>query len=167
MEYRKIKDLVRLDKNPRKIRDKQLSKLMESIKENKQYFEARPIILSDRTGELVVIAGNQRLEAATRLDLKEVPTFLMSGLTIDKEQEIIIRDNVTNGDWDYTALAEWDNTKLIDWGVDIFPTFNGDIDAFFEDNTKEAQKAIKQCPHWSTRNNKCKLDKDVATKKKK
>ncbi len=42
---------------------------------------ARPMILSDRTGELVIIAGNMRYRAAEKLGLKKVPTFLISGLT--------------------------------------------------------------------------------------
>ena len=72
MEYRKLKDIKLLDRNPRTIRDDDFKKLVQSIEANPDYFEARPLILSDRTGELVIIAGNQRYRAAKELKLKEV-----------------------------------------------------------------------------------------------
>ncbi len=126
MEYRKLKDIKLLDRNPRTIRDDDFKKLVQSIEANPDYFEARPLILSDRTGELVIIAGNQRYRAAKELKLKEVPTFLIKDLTEEREKEIIIRDNVSNGEWDFDLLAnEWDVDQLEEWGLDI-PNFGAD-----------------------------------------
>ena len=126
MEYRKLKDIKLLDRNPRTIRDDDFKKLVQSIEANPDYFEARPLILSDRTGELVIIAGNQRYRAAKELKLKEVPTFLIKDLTEEREKEIIIRDNVSNGEWDFDLLAnEWNTDDLEDWGLDI-PNFVND-----------------------------------------
>jgi DNA modification methylase len=126
MEYRKLKDIKLLDRNPRTIRDDDFKKLVQSIEANPDYFEARPLILSDRTGELVIIAGNQRYRAAKELKLKEVPTFLIKDLTEEREKEIIIRDNVSNGQWDWDLLAnDWDVDQLEDWGLDI-PNFGTD-----------------------------------------
>jgi len=119
-EYRKLKDLKKLEGNPRIIRDKQFKTLCDSIRDNPKYFEARPVILSNRTGELVIIAGNQRYEAARFLKLKEVPTFLIEGLTEEKEKEITIRDNVSNGEWDMDLLsATWSDLSLVEWGVSL------------------------------------------------
>ena len=74
--------------------------------------------MSNRTGELIIIAGNQRFEAAKHLKLKEVPTFLLENLTEKKEREILIRDNALNGAWDYDLLAnEWNINELDGWGV--------------------------------------------------
>lgn len=118
VEYRPIKDLKELPGNPRTIKKDQFEKLKQSIKDNADYFEARPLILSDRTGELVILAGNQRYKAAKAIGLKEVPTILLPNLTEEREKEIIIRDNVENGDWDWDALFnEWDTDKLQEWGV--------------------------------------------------
>ena len=118
--YRKISDLRKLEGNPRVIRDKQFKTLCQSIKDNPDYFEARPCILSNRTGEFVIIAGNQRYEAAKYLKLKEVPTFLIEGLTEAREKEIIIRDNISNGEFDMSALAnEWSDLPLVEWGIDL------------------------------------------------
>lgn len=119
IEYRRVEELTLLEDNPRKISVEQMERLKESIDKNPDYFECRPVILSDRTGELVVIAGNQRVKAATAIGLEAVPTILLSGLTEEREKEIIIRDNVNNGEWDEELLADWDAALLDDWGVDI------------------------------------------------
>lgn len=120
MQYRKLSELKKLEGNPRVINNKQFKTLCESIKNNPKYFEARPVILSDRTGSLVIIAGNQRYEAAKSLKLKEVPTFLVENLTEEKEREIVIRDNISNGEFDFDTLAnEWDDLPLAEWGIDL------------------------------------------------
>lgn len=120
IEYKATSEIKELPGNPRTIKKDQFEKLKASIKANADYFEARPLILSDRTGELVVIAGNQRLKAAKALNIAEVPTVTLHGLTEKREREIIIRDNVNNGDWDMDALAnEWDTSDLEDWGVEL------------------------------------------------
>jgi len=120
-ELRKLSDLNKLPNNPRTIKSDSFQKLCESLKNSPDYFEARPLILSDRTGELIVIAGNQRYEAAKANGLKEVPTYLLSGLTEEKEREIIIRDNVNNGEWNWDALAnEWNAEDLESWGLDVW-----------------------------------------------
>lgn len=120
IKYRKLEDLHKLEGNPRTITGSDFDRLCTSLKDNPDYFEARPLILSDRTGELVILAGNQRYEAAKTIGLTEVPTFLIHGLTEEREREIIIRDNVNNGQWDMDALAnEWDQEQLADWGVTV------------------------------------------------
>jgi ParB-like chromosome segregation protein Spo0J len=120
IQYRKLTELKKLPNNPRTIKKDDMERLKKSIKDNPDYFEARPIILSNRTGDLVILAGNQRYEAAKALKMDEVPTFLLEGLTEAREREIIIRDNVSNGDWDMDALAnEWDTQELTDWGLDL------------------------------------------------
>lgn len=120
MLYRKLIELTKLDKNPRTIKQNDMKKLVQSIKTNPDYFEARPLILSNRTGKLVILGGNQRYEAAKIAGLKEVPTHLIENLTPEREREIIIRDNVANGDWDWDTLAnEWEAQELDDWGLPL------------------------------------------------
>jgi len=120
MTYRKLTELKKLAGNPRIIKDKQFKTLCDSIRDNPDYFEARPLILSNRTGELVIIAGNMRYEAARAVKLAEVPTFLIEGLTEVREREIVVRDNISNGEWDMEALAnEWNELPLSEWGVTI------------------------------------------------
>lgn len=122
--YRKLSELKKLPNNPRTIKKDDMERLKKSIKDNPDYFEARPIILSNRTGDLVILAGNQRYEAAKALGMDKVPTFLLDGLTEAREREIIIRDNVSNGEWDMDALAnEWDIDLLQEWGVSEIKPF--------------------------------------------
>jgi len=138
MKYRKLTDLKKLDGNPRTIKDKQFRILCDSIRDNPKYFEARPLILSDRTGSLVVIAGNQRYDAAKTIKLKEVPTFLIKGLTEEKEKEIVIRDNINNGEWDVSLLFnDWVSLPLSDWGLDELECLIGDEKEKLEQNEKE------------------------------
>ena len=152
VEYRALSEIKPLDNNPRYIKTDDFERLCASVQNNADYFECRPIILSDRTGELVIIAGNQRYKAAQKVGLKEVPTILLHGLTEAKEKEIVIRDNVQNGKWDYDILASgaWGEVEeLADWGVegvDFLSDTNdeSDIDSLFEEanNTEEKHKNI-------------------------
>lgn len=101
---RPLSSLVRNPKNPRKSDPQGLKDLCESIRRNPAYFNARPILLSDRTGELVIIAGERRSEAAAILEMETVPTILMRGLTEEQEDEIMVRDNTHAGIWDDAKL---------------------------------------------------------------
>ena len=115
--YRKLSEIKPNPKNPRKGTKEAVEKLAESIKGNPKFFEARPILLSDRTGELVIIGGERRSEAAALLKMKTVPTILISGLNEDEEDEIMIRDNTHAGIWDDKKLLAWQKDKLKTWGV--------------------------------------------------
>jgi len=103
--FRSVSDLVLLKSNPRKITKADFERLCDSIRIN-GFWIHRPIALSDSTGELVILAGNQRLKAAKKLKLEQVPTILYHDPTTEEEMEIIFRDNVNNG--------EWDNKKMND-----------------------------------------------------
>lgn len=120
IEYRKVSDLVLLKENPRKISTKDLGKLVDSIRIN-GFWKHRPITLSDRTGEVVVLAGNQRLKAAKKLKLDTVPTILYHDLTEEQEREVILRDNVNNGQWDFEALQGdyWGDVDFNFMGIDM------------------------------------------------
>lgn len=118
--YRELSKLQANPKNPRKGTKDAVEKLAESIKANPKFFEARPILLSDRTGALVIIGGERRSEAAALLKMKKVPTILLTGLTEEQEDEIMIRDNTHTGEWEAVKLAEiastWGSDKVQDWG---------------------------------------------------
>jgi ParB-like chromosome segregation protein Spo0J len=145
---RKLTSLKKLPDNPRNIRAEDMAVLVDSLARNPELFDARPIILSDRTGELVIIAGNMRFEAAKSLGLREVPTILLPGLTEAKEREIAIRDNINNGDWDWDILAnQWDDLPLGDWGLEM-PSFDAIDDLEVKGDEKESEaKEPQTCPH--------------------
>lgn len=145
-EYLPLSELVKLENNPRTIKKADFEKLKESIKSNPDYFEARPIICSDRTGENVILGGNQRYEAAKALGLKEVPVVVLHGLDEAREREIVIRDNVNNGDWDFDILAnEWDAEELDDWGVDAdWPSDENDVVEDEAPEVDESEPAVSE-----------------------
>lgn len=117
-EYINISKLKFTPNNPRTITTENFEKLKRSITDNPDYFEARPIIASDRTGELVIIGGNMRLRAAKDLGLKEVPVYIMHDLTEDRERELVIRDNAELGAWDVDILLnEFDVPELQELGL--------------------------------------------------
>jgi len=117
--YRPLKDLYPNPKNPRKATEEAIADLAESIKNDPLFFEARPILLSDRTGRLVIIGGERRSEAAALLGLKEVPTILFSGLDEEGEDRIMTLDNTHAGQWDNAKLIEiaksWGKEKVQKW----------------------------------------------------
>lgn len=115
--YRNISELKPNPKNPRFATDEEIASLARSISENPKYFEARPVLLSDRTGEFVIIGGEQRTKAAKSLNLQKVPTILFSGLNEDSEDEIMILDNTHAGRWDRAKLDNWPNHMLRKYGM--------------------------------------------------
>ena len=117
--YRNLSEIKPNPKNPRKGTKEAVEKLAESIKGNPKFFEARPILLSDRTGELVIIGGERRSEAARLLGMETVPTILLSGLSESQEDEILIKDNTHAGEWDRQKLDIWQRHVLKGWGVKI------------------------------------------------
>lgn len=117
--YRDLALLKPNEKNPRKGTEKAIRELADSIKNNPDFFEARPILLSNRTGELVIIGGERRSEAAKLLGMDEVPTILIEGLTEQQEDEIMIKDNTHSGEWVEAMLHKWDKEKLKGWGVEV------------------------------------------------
>lgn len=116
--YRKLDELIPNPKNPRKAPDGAIKKLAESIKANPKFFEARPILLSDRLGYLMIIGGERRSEAARLLGMTEVPSILIPGLSEEQEDEIMIRDNTHSGVWDDAKLQSWTKDQLQSWNVD-------------------------------------------------
>jgi DNA modification methylase len=156
--YRSTETLKKLEDNPRTITPEDMERLKESISNNPDYLEAHPIVLSDRTGELVIIDGNQRYEACVQLGMSEVPTSLLHGLTEEREREIIIRANVLNGKWDEMILKDkWDIEELKDWGVDLpadWDTSEADEqkeaeeDNFSEEDAEQAEPRVKLGEIW-------------------
>ena len=137
IEYRKVSDLKGLHNNPRKITKGNFEKLVDSIKIN-GFWDHRALPISDRSGELVILAGNQRLKAAKKLKLKTVPTILYHGLTEDQEKEIILRDNVNNGEWDFEILENDSFFSDTDFEFMGIPDFMGED----EPKKKKSKKAI-------------------------
>ncbi len=106
-EYMPLSYLKPNEKNPRKINEESLVRLMNSIQENPDFFEARPIVASRQDdGYLLILGGHQRYLAAMKLGLDEVPVTVMDNLTEDREDEILLLDNHSSGSYDTEKLKK-------------------------------------------------------------
>ncbi len=132
VSYVRLSDLQKYPNNPRTITESSLQELCQSIVEDPLYFETRPIICSNRTGTLVIIAGEKRFLAASKLGFDSAPVAVIPELTEEDEQRILLKDNGSFGEWDYSLLQEngWDLAFAQNWGVDF------DFSKFSSDNEK-------------------------------
>jgi len=141
IKYINVVDLRLLHRNPRAIKGDRFEKLKKSLRDNPEYFEARPCLVNTASGENVVYAGNQRLRAAMDNGLTQVPCIL-ENLTPEQEKERTIRDNVELGEWDFDILAnDWDEEKLKEWGVIKLEDFENE-----KEDTEPTEKAKHECP---------------------
>lgn len=139
VEYIDIDKLQPHKDNPRFIKDEDFNNLCVSIKDNPEYFETRPIICDTK---FTIWAGNMRFRAGKHIGMKAVPTVVMD-VSIEKLREIMIRDNVSSGEFDIGLLsALYDNSDLEKWGVNL-SSFGVDTD----EEKPEKEKKTKTCPH--------------------
>lgn len=119
--------------NPRVIKDESFEKLVKSIQTFPKMLFLRPIIVDINN---VVLGGNMRLEACRHLGKKEIPIMIADDLTDEQKKEFIIKDNISNGNWDYEKLIDgWDVDLLKSWDLDV-PDLN------FENNTEDKSNEL-------------------------
>ena len=98
----------------------------------------RPIVVNE---EMIVLGGNMRLKACIEAGLKNVPVIKITDMTIEEQNEFIIKDNVGFGEWNWDNLAnEWDSQTLSDWGLDVWVNNDIELNDFFEENNDEEKK---------------------------
>ena len=134
-----------LPANPRQWKKADVERLAKSIEETPELLEARPIIVMPHDGKYIVLGGNLRLAALKHLGRKDVPVYVLPEDTpIDKQKEIVIKDNGSFGAWDFDMLAnEWDDLPLADWGVPSWETDTQDeVANVTEDDFDEEQDEI-------------------------
>jgi len=130
IEYRKPSELKLNPNNPRVIKNRKFRLLVESLKEDPEMLEARPIV-TDPNG--MVLGGNMRLKAAREAEMELVPVYTANWDEV-KQRRFIIKDNASYGEWDWDILAnDFDATELEAWGVDI-PDYKQDKEPVEEDN---------------------------------
>ena len=117
-----IRDLIPHPRNPRKISQEDLNRLCDSIRQN-GYWQHRPMAVEpvpDKPGKYYILDGNQRKKALGRLKRYEVPAMIYTELTDEERDDIILRSNVNNGEWDVPMLqAEFEAVDFEAIGLDI------------------------------------------------
>ena len=130
IEYVATDDLIPYINNSRTHSESQVKQIAASIRE----FGFTNPILIDEGGS--VIAGHGRLVAAELLNLDEVPTITLEGLTEAQRKAYVIADNklALNSGWDDELLKiEIETLKNLDFDLDILgwsvlPDFAGEVD---------------------------------------
>lgn len=145
---RKLKDLVPLDYNPRKISEKEKEQLKKSLE--KFGLAEVPVINKNNN----ILAGHQRIAILVALYGKKeeidvrVPNRL---LTVKEEKEYNIRSNKNTGSWDFKDdfLLNFEKEDLLEWGFEDFelPSSSVDIDELTDSDFEQKEKAPKTCPH--------------------
>ena len=117
-----IRDLIPHPRNPRKISQESLNRLCDSIRNN-GYWEHRPMAVEpvpDKTGKYYILDGNQRKKALGRLKRYNVPCMIYTELTDEERDDIILRSNVNNGEWDVPMLqAEFEAVDFEAIGLQV------------------------------------------------
>lgn len=147
-----------LPANPRQWTKAQFEQLKASIKETPELLEARGCIVDYHDGKYVCLGGNMRYMACKDLGMTEVPCYVIpEGTSVLKKKEIVAKDNVSMGEWDYDALAnEWGDLDLEGWGVPIPPEWQDSIkeaeekakDDAFDEEKEEIPARCAKCDLW-------------------
>lgn len=117
--------------NPRRISDSELEALTRSIQE---FGLIDPVIA--RAEDKMVIGGHQRLLAARRLGLKEVPVILLD-ISEEKARLLNLALNKISGSWDEELLAR----LLAD--LDHSPDVDLALSGFDDDEIKKLLKTLE------------------------
>jgi len=138
IEKVKISEVSNNPNNPRVLKDDKFKKLVNSIKTFPQMLEIRPIVVNN---EMIVLGGNMRLKACIEAGLKEIHIIKAENLTKKQQDEFIIKDNVSFGEWDWDSIAnEWKSEELEEWGMDIFGVEVSDEDMIDGFNLPDGDK---------------------------
>ena len=116
IEYRKTSELIPYVNNSRTHSDEQVTQIASSMKE---FGFTNPLLLDEDGG---IIAGHGRLQAATLLNMDEVPTITLSGLTKAQRKAYVIADNqlALNAGWNLDTLKlEIETLQELDFDTEV------------------------------------------------
>jgi hypothetical protein len=114
--YKKITDLKKYEKNNKKHPEKQLGKIVASIKE---YGFKNPVLI-DKNNE--IIAGHGRTLAAERIGMQEVPCVDCSDLNAKQVKALRLMDNKSAdlAEWDFDNIkTELEELKFEEFDIDL------------------------------------------------
>ena len=114
----KLSELKVLGDNPRIIDSFKYQTLVTSLKEFPEMLLIRPLLIDE---ELNILCGNMRFRAANEIGMETIPARVVV-LSAEQKKELIIKDNVSFGEWDDEGLEKhWDKEMFNKWlGFETF-----------------------------------------------
>ena len=82
-----------------------MQKLCESLTDDPDFLQKRPVLVNLVDSKYNVYGGNQRVRAAKQLGWKTIPCDVDENLSEKLMKDRVIKDNKTFGDFDYDLLA--------------------------------------------------------------
>lgn len=141
--YQPVEALIPYVNNSRTHSDEQVAQVAASIQ---KFGFTNPILVD---GEKGIIAGHGRLLAARKLDMKEVPTIELAGLSDAEKKQYIIADNklALNAGWDYDML-KLELTDLKEMGEDlkIIGFSDSELAELLTDDEKQGETGDNEAP---------------------
>ena len=141
LEKRKLKDLKKLDNNPRRLSKHDGEHLQKSMD---KFGQCEPVVInSDNT----IIGGHQRAAVLKKMGEVEVDCYVPDFLMNDRDvKELSISLNRNAGEWDMDLLANtWDMPDLLEWGFTEKELFL-DCEEEPEESPPVAEEKEKLCP---------------------
>lgn len=109
-----INDIKPYEENPRTITKISRDKLKKSIIEIPDFLKARPLIVEEKTNEL--IAGHQRLDICLELGYTFLDCVVINDITEEEKKRLRVIDNIQNGQFDRIKIkAQYKLEDLIKW----------------------------------------------------
>lgn len=126
IEYESPNRLKEYPGNPRIFDEKGKNDLRKSLQ--KHGFTS-PLLVNSALGrENIVLSGNLRLILAREMKLTEIPIVRVRIDDPKIEQDIVLRSNVNNGDWNIEILRDWDIDVVLEAGFKEF-----ELSSIFDD----------------------------------
>ena len=123
VEHWPVEKLIPYRRNARTHSDEQVAQIAASIVE---FGWTNPVLIG---ADGVIIAGHARLQAARKLQLREVPVIVLDHLSATQRRALILADNklALNAGWDEELLAE-ELAELAREGLDLGVVGFGDAE---------------------------------------
>lgn len=134
--YKKINELKPYENNSRTHDESQIKQICESIKE---YGWTNPVLIDENN---MIIAGHGRVEGGKKLNIKEVPCIVLSGLTDAQKKAYVIADNkmALNAGWNEELLkTELENLKELDFDLELTGFNIDELDELFKQDEEEKE----------------------------
>ena len=151
--------------NPRVIDTYKYESLKKSLLDMPEMLEVRPIIIDEENN---IIAGNMRYRACIDLGYVEVWVKQVIDFSEAQKKELMIKDNISYGEWDDEVLEinfntdlvnDWLGKEVIDYSALLYDDISNEINQL-HDNIKKSvhikingdfQKALELEKHFKER----------------